>query len=116
MDSAGSSGAYGWRVRLPLSGGSNPALPARLAWPLDLVDPTIATRIQFRSSLDSLDTHHQKTLALIAGKDQLSAAPSVETSQGNPLRISRLRNGQLVVSGNSVGTRYSVVIQRAQTR
>ena len=114
--STGGFGAYGWRVRLPLGRQrQTPQLP-RQSFPIDLVDPAISARIQFRSSLDSLDIHHQKTLHSIAADTQTSQVESTSSATQNHLRISRLRNGALVVSGSSAGSRYSVVVQRGVIR
>lgn len=113
---AGSHGTYGWRVRLPLGSYAGSSQFSQLGWPIDLMDPTISARIQFRASLDSLDTHHQKTLQSITSDTGAVQAVTTPITNKNPLRISRLANGALVVSGSSAGSRYSVVIQRGKTR
>lgn len=115
-ESAGGPGAYGWRVRLPLVRHKEPSTSIQPSWPLDLFDPAISARIRFRASLDSLDTHHQKTLRSMALDPRDFPAVSAPIVNKNPLRISRLVNGVLVVSGSSAGARYSVVIQRGETR
>ncbi len=112
----GSVGAFGWRVRLPLLGRKHLGHSSHLSWPIDLVDPAISARIQFRSSQDNLDTHHQKTLSAFMADGQSSKAAGTPISNLSPLRISRLNNGELVISGSSPSARYSVVIQRIGER
>lgn len=105
-------GAYGWRVRIPLRASFRTALTKQSDWALDVLDPSISTRIQFRSSLDSLDAHHQKSLRILGDGVPHPQSSDPRNSAGNPLRVSRLSTGDLVVSGSSSGSRYSVVVQR----
>lgn len=107
----------GWRIVMPLHRNVG-ALTADInqkdiaydPWQLDVIDPQIATRIRYRQSLKGLDAHHQES-QLTTGKPLASAIASSKTAQ--PLRLSRHRNGEVLLTGHHPdGGSYSVLIER----
>lgn len=108
--------AVGWRIRSPLPGQRVSGPAKKTDWPIDVVDPSISTRVQFRWSLDPIDLHHEKTLIALAGSKVFRRNPSIVSRSNRPLLLSRLQSGELVVSGASNNARYSVVIQQVEKR
>lgn len=109
--------ANGWRVVIALAqrGAVPPSMGSHQApdvnqWHLDVFDPEIATRIRYRQSLRSLDHHHQESHRTL---DKTAAMPALNTPAAHPLRLSRHRNGEVLVSGRHPdGGSYSVLIER----
>lgn len=107
----------GWRIVMPLNkdvGASSTTAHYRNAasdsWHLDIVDPQIATRIRYRQSLQSLDMHHQESQRATGRPGEPMATKSATE---NPLRLSRDRNGEVLLSGRHPdGGSYSVLIER----
>lgn len=106
----------GWRIVMPLhkqvgtAAGIHRRDLAQDPWQLDVIDPQIATRIRYRQSLQGLDAHHQESQRT-TGKPL--ALPIASSKPEQPLRLSRHRNGEVLVSGRHPdGGSYSVLIER----
>lgn len=107
----------GWRVVIPLaqrqagvSTGAGVHISDAHSWHLDVFDREIATRIRYRQSLQSLDHHHQQSHRALG---KASVLPVSSPSANHPLRLSRHRNGEVLVSGRHPdGGSYSVLIER----
>lgn len=107
----------GWRVVIPLGEHQRSPLQTRQtvvsaldAWHLDVVDAQIATRIRYRQSLQGLDQHHQESHRAAGG---IPMPATIQVSPEHPLRLSRHRNGEVLISGRHPdGGSYSVLIER----
>jgi hypothetical protein len=116
VHSAAAVGATGWRVRTLLRGLRMSTGTTSGGWQIDMVDPQISARIQFRSSHDDLQTHHTKTLSVLTGESRLAGHGSVSSARGRGLLLSRTKTGTVVLSGAATSGRYSVVIQKIGER
>jgi len=115
----------GWRVRIPVAAiraassqhSTRFAVAATNVWGLNLLDSTLGTGIRFRQSSQGLDLHHQRTLLLASPARWGTGLPGVEPAisrTSHPLRLSRMANGTLILSGRDPsGGSYSVLIDRS---
>lgn len=101
----------GWRIVMPLKAVvASDKDVIKQPWNLDVQDPGIATRIRYRQSLQSLDLHHRESQRASGSKEVMSSA---STADDRPLKISRDRNGEVLISGRHPdGGSYSVLIDR----
>ncbi|MEY3740217.1 MAG: hypothetical protein RLZZ192_893, partial [Pseudomonadota bacterium] len=106
----------GWRLKIRLIADTQKSLTHQSDWQINLKDPAIGARVLFRSSLQSLDQHHQTTIKLLGEKVLRPSPTGVGVQHERSIQLSRLQRGDVVVSGSASGSRYSVVIQRVFER
>ena len=102
--------ANGWHVEIPLQSSSRSVLEAQAPapWAFDLQDRSINTRIRFRQSPSGLSSHH-----LDSSRWAGAQAKELSTDPRAPIQLSRLRDGQILLSGrHPEGGAYSVLIER----
>lgn len=113
------SGAQGWRIRIPLSNMSGQTALGLKAWGVDVIDPAIESRIRYRQSFQTLDQHHRDSAALIGVRnlERMTDASHPRKIIASPFRLTQLERGAIVLSGHHPdGGSYSVVIERGVTK
>jgi hypothetical protein len=107
------TGSDGWYVSLPLAAGQRGSGTRPGAWGLDVLDPSIGTRLRMRRSLETLERHHQQSLLLLGADRPASPQRPRPVRADQDSILTQFENGALLLSLRleNEGS-YSILIER----